>query len=191
MPRADGPLGMSGREQQGGPISVNRIAAILGAMLCALALAGAATPARPEIRKVDANRILKLIREAKAEVVVVNVWATWCMPCREEFPDLLRLRKEYADRGLDLILVSGDFSDDWQDQVGSFLRSKGVDFVTYIKEGDDMRFINTLNRQWSGALPATLFYGPEGRLRDFWEGKADYARMKSAVEDILQNKEKQ
>jgi thiol-disulfide isomerase/thioredoxin len=166
---------------------MNRIAAIL----CALAMAGSTAPLQAKIRMADADRILELVREAKAEVVVVNVWATWCMPCREEFPDLLLLRKEYADRGLEMILVSGDFSDDREEQIAAFLQAQGVDFVTYLKEGDDMQFIDTLARQWSGALPATLFYGPDGTLRDFWEGKADYARMKQAVEKILLPKEKQ
>jgi thiol-disulfide isomerase/thioredoxin len=170
---------------------MNRIAAILCATLCTLAIAGSAEPSEPEIRMADADRILELVREAKTEVVVVNVWATWCMPCREEFPDLLRLRREYADRGLEMILVSGDFSDDREEQAGAFLRTQGVDFVTYFKTGDDMQFIDTLARQWSGALPATLFYGPDETLHEFWEGKADYARMKQAVEKILLPKEKQ
>jgi len=163
----------------------------IAAILCALAMAGSTAPLQAEIRMADADRILELVREAKTEVVVVNVWATWCMPCREEFPDLLRLRKEYADRGLEMILVSGDFSDDREEQIAAFLRPQGVDFVTYFKTGDDMQFIDTLARQWSGALPATLFYGPDGTLRDFWEGKADYARMKQAVDKILLPEEKQ
>ena len=170
---------------------MNRIAAILCATFCALAMAGPSAASLPAIQRADADRVLELVREADAEVVVVNVWATWCMPCREEFPDLLRLRKEYAESGLELMLVSGDFSDDAEEQIGSFLLTQGVDFVTYLKEGDDMRFIDTLARQWSGALPATLFYGGDGTLREFWEGKADYARMKRAVERILPPKELQ
>jgi thiol-disulfide isomerase/thioredoxin len=169
---------------------MNRILVILCAILGGLTMAGPEPAPQPEIQLADADRVLELVRAAGAEVTVVNVWATWCMPCREEFPYLLRLRKEYAERGLELILISGDFSDDREEQAGAFLRSQGVDFVTYFKEGDDMQFIDTLARQWSGALPATLFYGPDGTLREFWEGKADYARMKGAVERILTSEEK-
>jgi thiol-disulfide isomerase/thioredoxin len=171
-------------------MGMSRLTVVFCATLCIPAAAGLAADARPELRTADADRILEVVRESKADLVVVNVWATWCLPCREEFPDLLRLRREYADRGLELILVSGDFSEDREKQVGEFLQAQGVDFVTYIKEGDDMEFIDTLARPWTGALPATLLYGPDGSLRDYWEGKADYDRLERAVEQNLPKKEK-
>ena len=47
---------------------------------------------------VNADSLLKIIREIDANVKVVNVWATWCQPCREEFPDLLRAYEKTRDR---------------------------------------------------------------------------------------------
>jgi thiol-disulfide isomerase/thioredoxin len=153
-------------------------------------MAGAHAVPHPELRPADAETILQQVRSSDADLIVVNVWATWCLPCREEFPDLLRLRSEFKDRGLDLLLVSGDFSDDREEQVGAFLSEQGVDFVTYLKEGNDMEFIDTLSPQWSGALPVTLFFDSDGVLQLFWEGKASYAKLKRTVKKLMPKKEK-
>jgi len=131
---------------------------------------------------------LAAVRAPGAKAVVVNVWATWCEPCREEFPDLVRLGHEYAGRGVRLVLVSGDF-DSEKPAVTKFLTDQGVDFATYIKSGDDMQFINGLNPKWTGALPATFVYDGQGRQRDFWEGKASYAKMEERLRRVLEGRE--
>jgi thiol-disulfide isomerase/thioredoxin len=117
-----------------------------------------------------------------ARATVVNVWATWCAPCREELPDLLEVAKAHRDRGLRLVLVSADFD---SVQALRFLEQRGVDFPTWLKSGDDMGFINGLSPRWSGALPATFVYDADGRLVNFWEGKADRARFEQAVSAAL------
>jgi thiol-disulfide isomerase/thioredoxin len=132
----------------------------------------------------SAGDVLKAVREPGARVVLVNIWATWCIPCREEMPDLLRLRRAYAPRGLRVILVSGDFSSD-REQAIAFLREQGVDFPTYIKTGSDMEFIDALDPSWSGALPATFIYDGEGRLRHALHGKASYEQFEEKVQAVL------
>jgi thiol-disulfide isomerase/thioredoxin len=131
-----------------------------------------------------AAQVLAAVRAPGASVVVVNVWATWCIPCREEFPDLLRLRRAYRDRGLRLVLVSGDFPSDREAALG-FLAEQGVDFPTYLKEGDDMAFIDALDSRWSGALPATFVYDSSGALRHFREGKTSYEDLETVVREVL------
>jgi thiol-disulfide isomerase/thioredoxin len=141
-------------------------------------------PALPEIQDASADRVLSAVREPGAKAVVVNVWATWCVPCREEFPDLMKLSGRYEDRGLRLVLVSADF-DDQLGEARRFLAQQGVEFVTYHKIGDDMKFINALDPKWTGALPATLVYDGHGVLRHFWEGRATFDKMESSVLDVL------
>ena len=143
--------------------------------------------AAPSIEPADAPAVLAAVRAPGAKAVVLNVWATWCEPCREEFPDLVRLGHEYAGRGVRLVLVSGDF-DSEKPAVTKFLADQGVDFASYIKSGDDMPFINGLNPKWTGALPATFVYDGQGRLRDFWEGKASYAKMEARLRRVLEGR---
>ena len=117
-------------------------------------------------------------------MVVANVWATWCTPCREEFPDLMRLHREYGSRGLRLVLVSADFEDQAK-QARRFLAQQGVDFRSFLKTGNDMEFINGMDPRWTGALPATFVYDGGGRLRDFHEGRTTFAALESLVVAIM------
>src|SRR4029453_6213784 len=71
--------------------------------------------ALPELRTATADQVLEAVRAPGAEVVLVNVWATWCAPCREEFPELVRLERDYRGRGLGLVVVLGGFGG--QDQA--------------------------------------------------------------------------
>lgn len=147
------------------------------ALLLTMATAPAPIPA-------TAPQVLEAVRAAKKQAVVVNVWATWCIPCREEFPDLLKLRRDYRDRGVDVLFVSGDFGGE-RDQATSFLTEQGVDFPTFIKTGDDMAFIDAFDPKWSGALPATFIFDGQGRLRHALYGKSSYAQFEAKVLDVL------
>ena len=140
----------------------------------------AATAGSGMIQPADAPALLAAMREGGAPVTLVNVWATWCAPCREEFPDLVRLSERWRDRGLRVMFVSADF-DDQVPAVRAFLARHGVTQPSWIKTGDDMTFINTLSPGWSGALPATFIYDADGQLVRFWEGLADSARFESEV----------
>jgi thiol-disulfide isomerase/thioredoxin len=143
---------------------------------------GSTTAASPI--NATAADVLKAVDDARGDVVLVNVWATWCDPCRHEFPALLRVRRELATRRFKLILVSADFADQLP-QVRRFLAQQGVSFPTYLKAQSDMEFINALNPRWSGALPATFLYDPAGKLRDFWEGEASYEVIARKVRALL------
>ncbi|MEW6335948.1 MAG: redoxin domain-containing protein [Acidobacteriota bacterium] len=143
-----------------------------------------ATAAAPELRPSGAAGVKAAVEAARGKVVLVNVWATWCEPCREEFPDLLRLRREERSRGLELILVSADFERQAA-TAQAFLREQGVDFPSLLKSGDDMDFIEGLEPRWSGSLPATFVYDRSGRLVEYWEGMADYETLRGKVVPLL------
>lgn len=141
------------------------------------------------IRPATLEQVQALIRTpdslgAGARVVLMNTWATWCVPCREEFPDLMRVHREYRDRGLRLLLVSADFEDELS-AARRFLAAQGVDFPTFIKNDDDMRFINGIEAAWTGALPATVLYDAAGRKLWFHEGKVTYAELKTRLDAAL------
>src|SRR3974377_1788114 len=89
-----------------------------------------------------ADRGLAAGREPGARAVLVNVWATWCPPCRAEFPDMVKVARDLRGEGLRMVFVSADF-DESLPKARAFLADHGVDYLSYHKTGDDMVFINT------------------------------------------------
>lgn len=139
------------------------------------------------VRPIDSGRLRALVSDGRATVTLVNVWATWCGPCREEFPAMLAVARRHRADGLRLLLVSADYPDQLP-ATRSFLEANGARDTSYIKDERDMAFINGVLPKWSGALPATLLYDSHGRLLEFWEGGADSLRFERAVTTALKAK---
>jgi len=158
-------------------------------LLAAASAAAAPGPTAPAPTPAAAAGVLDEVKRPGASVVMVNVWATWCAPCREEFPDLLHVARELAPKGLRLLLVSVDFPGT-ESGTQDFLTSQGVDFPTFLRTGKDEAFVDELEPQWSGAIPVTLLYDANGKLMKFWEGKASYPVIKKRALAALALKEK-
>ena len=135
-------------------------------------------------QSVSLDELQRTIDARQGEVVVVNFWATWCLPCRVEFPELVRFGKTFEDKGVDVVFVSTDFESDLP-VAAEFLKEQHVPWQTYIKTGIDFEFIETFHQQWSGALPATFVYDREGNLRAFWEGITSYDELENTVNTML------
>jgi thiol-disulfide isomerase/thioredoxin len=127
---------------------------------------------------VTAARLRELAAAPGARATLVNVWATWCGPCREEFPEVLDAARRHP--GVRLLLVSADF-DDQRELVRVFLAEQGWTDTSYFKVEADQDFINGIDSTWSGALPATVVFDANGRRVAFWEGAADSARFENAI----------
>lgn len=138
----------------------------------------------PELVSATHTEILDAVAENDARVTVVNFWATWCVPCIEEFPYFMKLDRTLDDRGVDVMFVSTDFPEE-REAAQEFLSEQGVTGTSYLKEGKTTPFVNAFHSEWTGAIPATFIYDAEGQLLDFWEGKAEYEELKARVESAL------
>ena len=144
----------------------------------------------PALLSVDAKGIDALRAKHKGKVLVMNFWATWCTPCVQEFPDLVKLQKSYATKGLDVVFVSIDDDDaKTKQRVTSFLRKQKALPPSYIKSGgDDEQFINAVSSEWSGAIPATFIYNKEGTLVKTKAEELNYESLKALVEKTIRDK---
>jgi thiol-disulfide isomerase/thioredoxin len=117
---------------------------------------------------------------------MVHVWATWCRPCLEELPSLVKLRKEFSSDGFSLILVSTDDPDDADSLVVPALDSAGVGFGSYLYTGKSQdAFIRRLHPDWTGAMPASFIYDRTGRLAGWFYGERTYESYASEIDKLL------
>jgi thiol-disulfide isomerase/thioredoxin len=126
----------------------------------------------------------KLVTAQRGKVVAVNVWATWCVPCRKEMPALVALEKRHAAQGFRLILVSANEPEE-EKAARQFLDSVGVSSQPYIKQAaDDQRFIDAVDPKWSGALPATFVYDRSGKRVKSFFGEVDIRELESLIDKL-------
>lgn len=128
----------------------------------------------------------RVVAAKKGRVVLVNFWATWCVPCREEFPDLVRLESASRSRGLTVIGVSTDLAKD-SAAVEKFLATNNPGFANYRKKsgGDDQDFIDAVDPRWGGELPYSVLYGRDGRKAEVLSGKQTYAELERKISRLL------
>jgi thiol-disulfide isomerase/thioredoxin len=133
----------------------------------------------------DRQGYARLIANHRGRVVLVDFWATWCEPCRQEFAWLKELERRYRDRGLVVLAVSVDIPSAYP-QVRKFLGQQQPRFSTYLKKpGDDEAFINAVDADWSGTLPATFVYDATGkRVRSLF-GEQTPESFEAVVREFL------
>ena len=115
-----------------------------------------------------------------------NFWATWCEPCTEEFPDLIRLNDEYKDKNFKLVLVSLDFKEDIENKLLPFLKNNKVDFDTYyLSTLNPDSIMNYFDKTWDGGIPATFIFDREGNYQKFILGKSNYDNFEKEIKKYL------
>jgi thiol-disulfide isomerase/thioredoxin len=151
----------------------------------------ASTPLKPlEIDIEGLKKILRLGTDATpAHPLLLNFWATWCDPCREEFPDLLKIEADYRKRGLEFAAVSFDFSEDVQKAVPEFLREVKADITPYwLNLPDPEPAIRMVDPAWTGGIPTTFLFDAKGTLVFKHTGKVKVAELRAAIEKVTSDK---
>jgi thiol-disulfide isomerase/thioredoxin len=139
---------------------------------------------KPLLKDIDGKELQEIIESYKGDkAVLVNVWATWCVPCVEEFPEIIDIQRKYPDQ-LQVVFVSADFPEN-RDRAVEFLKKHNVDWTTYFKTGKDEAFINAISKDWSGALPFSKIIHTNGNVIAHWEKKADFDTFDKHVKQAI------
>src|SRR5262245_15089120 len=101
----------------------------------ALSSRGAGSAEPVHATAADLETVMAAVKAPGARAVLVNVWASWCEPCRQEMPDLMQFYQDNRERGLRLIMVSAD-DEDQRAVVEKVLTKAGFDGPAFIKHGD-------------------------------------------------------
>jgi thiol-disulfide isomerase/thioredoxin len=134
-----------------------------------------------EIDEISLDELSELIDKRDGKALLINIWATWCVPCREEFPGLIKLSDLYEDE-LDVVGITIDYPDELESKIYPFLNKFQINFTNYINGGKDAeKFINFLNTDWNGALPASFIYDIDGKQVEFLVGKKSFEEFEQVV----------
>lgn len=133
----------------------------------------------PDIALPDTQGRQRRLLEWQGRPLIVNFWATWCAPCRREIPLLMKLRREHAGDGLEVLGIAVDFGD----AVRQYAAEVGIDYPILVGEEGGLEAAQAFGMDL--LLPFTAFVDPEGRIvavrvGELHAGEAEFilARMK-------------
>lgn len=132
-----------------------------------------------EIITVDFEGLQEYIETHTSQTLVINFWATWCKPCVKELPAFETLRSQYEDKDLTVILVSLDFPEQ-MDNLKNFVKRKNLQSeLVFLDDGNANEWIPKIDKEWSGAIPATLIVTDE--QKDFYERSFSFSELEKVV----------
>jgi len=141
---------------------------------------------KPVVSAIDIDALKQIITEQRERPLLVNFWATWCDPCRDEFPDLVKIDKEYRPHSLDFVTISLDDFSDIKTEVPKFLGSMKAMMPAYLLNVSDPEpAIVLVDPQWSGSLPATFLYNSKGEVVYKHLGRVDPNELRAAIDKLL------
>ncbi len=133
--------------------------------------------AAPDFMLSDMNGDMREIADFKGKVVIINFWATWCPPCREEIPHLIELYEEYRDKGLEIIGISLDWNA--KRVAGPFIEENGINYTVLL--GDD----NISDLYDVVSIPTSYILDREGGIVKKYIGYRDKEVFEKKIEELL------
>ena len=128
---------------------------------------------------------LKTAIKTNGKPLLVNFWATWCDPCREEFPDLVKIDADYKGK-IDFITVSLDDLAEINRDVPKFLSGMKAQMPAYLlKVEDEGAVISSITKDWQGGLPFTILYNEKGDIAYFRQGKIKTDILRGEIEKLI------
>lgn len=144
----------------------------------------------PSARPINAEELQVLLKRDGTRPLLVNYWATWCDPCRVEFPDLVKIDNKYRPKGLDFITITLDDLADIKTAVPKFLRRMNARMPVYLLDVVDPEpAINWVDREWGGSLPATFLYNNKGEVVYKHFGRIKTDELRTAIEKLVSSKQ--
>jgi thiol-disulfide isomerase/thioredoxin len=156
-----------------------------GGSASAPAKKAAGSPTQKTMAVLDADGYLARVAERRGKPLMVTFWATWCEPCRDEFPMVNELVRQYQPKGLAVFGMNMD--DDAEVSLALRFQAKmNSVFLSYRKKpGKEEEFINRVNPKWTGTMPVTFLYTPDGRLMGQIVGEQPRQVFVTAIEQLL------
>ncbi len=129
----------------------------------------------------DANGVKQPLDRYRGKIIVLNFWATWCPPCREEMPELSQLQQEYQNKNVVVIGIA----EDELEPVQEFLQTSPVSYPVFIAENEHMELGASLGNH-KAVLPYTVIIDANGNVLQSFFGKINKPLLEKSLQNILQ-----
>ena len=153
--------------------------------ICLVAIPFSSVFAQEVVRYENFEDFAPTLSRQDGKTYVINFWATWCAPCIRELPYFEQLNSSFSNNDLEVILVSLDFQDQFEEKVIPFINKKSLKSkVIHLADPRANQWIDLVDPSWSGAIPATYIYN--SKKRQFYEGAfKSYEELENIVKTIL------
>lgn len=166
---------------------MNNVTRIMKSLLIITFLFCAATVFAQEIKKIKITDLEKTIKYSKTPLIV-NFWATFCIPCIEEIPYFQETVKKYKKENVTLLLVSIDMREDYTKIKSFAAKKKFTAPIVWLSETNADYFCPKVDSSWSGAIPATLFINNKTGYRKFYEEQIKVDKLEKEIMAILESR---
>lgn len=132
------------------------------------------------IRKFNFKQFEPYLHKTNDTVYVVNFWASWCVPCREELPAFEKVREKYSGKKVKILLVSLDFPNQVNSRLLPFIHKNQIrSEIILLDDPNQNQWIDKVDPKWSGALPFTQIYRKD--FRESYERSFRFNELDSII----------
>jgi thiol-disulfide isomerase/thioredoxin len=138
-----------------------------------------------KIDKINLDQLKKIISKREGKPILINLWATWCEPCREEMPDLVKFAEKYKSK-VDIIGISVDYPDEIDSKILPFVKNQNITFPVYVNDVKDQeKLIDYFDKDWNGAIPATFIFDIKGKKVNKIYGKKNFEYFEKQIKKYI------
>jgi peroxiredoxin len=137
------------------------------------------------VKSMNEDALATLVKNDTENLVLVNVWASWCAPCVMELPAFVTINRMYRHRKFELVTISMDEPDEGEAVLKNLRRNYVAATNYHLAIANRDRFADLLDKQWDGPVPYTLLIAPGGKVLYRKQGEIDPLEVKRAIVDVL------
>src|SRR5215470_6582312 len=138
-----------------------------------------------EVKAVKVTELSKTIKESKTPLIV-NFWATFCVPCIQEMPYFQEMARQYKSQDVSLLFVSLDLKEAYPSKVNAMAKKLQLTFpVVWLNETNADYFCPKIDTTWSGGMPSSLFVNNATGYHKFFEDQLSKEKLENVIKEMV------